>query len=633
MKKTLFLLLIILLSLVSFGQSKKNQNEQLAIQYYQSGEYEKAAELFEDIFDKKQDTYIYYYYYQTLLNLNEYKKLEKIVKKLQRSNPNIMRYKVDLGNLYERSGEREKAEKVYDEAIKTLPAQNSKINELYHAFLSRALRDKAITTLLHGRKLLNDEKVFSKELTSLYMQLGWTDKIIAEALALLKDNDPTYLRDAETIIQNLLVDDIDQTKYLNVKLQLQKLTQKDPDNSSYISLLYWIYQLHKDFQDAFILAKSLDKRYKEDGERVFALAMLAEKNRDFDVAIQAYQYVLDKGEKSSYYTKAKFNLLETKYKKITSQYPIKREDVLVLEKEFAKLIEENGMHSGTADWIRKYAYLLAFYVNKPAEAINLLNAAIHNAQREPLERALYKVDLADIELFTNNVWDATLLYSQVEKDFPNDTIGHLAKFKNAKLSFYIGEFGWAKSQLDVLRAATSKLIANDAMYLYLLIADNEEDIDDEDEDDEMDAEDTTYNFLFQDENRNIPLKLFAKADFLIFKNQNDQAVAVLDSILMIDPYGKLADDVYFQKAKLQIKKGDYLGAEKKLKVITEKYAYDLLADDAFFYLGELYQYHFKDIQSAMKYYQTLMRDYPGSIYVVEARKRYRELRGDDVYVE
>jgi tetratricopeptide (TPR) repeat protein len=221
----------------------------------------------------------------------------------------------------------------------------------------------------------------------------------------------------------------------------------------------------------------------------------------------------------------------------------------------------------------------------------------------------------------------------VEKDFPNDTIGHLAKFKNAKLSFYIGEFGWAKSQLDVLRAATSKLIANDAMYLYLLIADNEEDIDDEDEDDEMDAEDTTYNFLFQDENRNIPLKLFAKADFLIFKNQNDQAVAVLDSILMIDPYGKLADDVYFQKAKLQIKKGDYLGAEKNLKVITEKYAYDLLADDAFFYLGELYQYHFKDIQSAMKYYQTLMRDYPGSIYVVEARKRYRELRGDDVYVE
>ena len=124
----------------------------------------------------------------------------------------------------------------------------------------------------------------------------------------------------------------------------------------------------------------------------------------------------------------------------------------------------------------------------------------------------------------------------MEKDFPNDTIGHLAKFKNAKLSFYIGEFGWAKSQLDVLRAATSKLIANEAMYLYLLIADNEEDIDDEDEDDEMDAEDTTYNFLFQDENRNIPLKLFAKADFLIFKNQNDQAVAVLDSILMIDPY-------------------------------------------------------------------------------------------------
>lgn len=622
MKKILLLFSLLVLSLPFFAQ--QSQDEKLAIQYFQNGEFEKAAELFEDIFDKKQDTYIYYYYYQTLISLDDFKKLEKVVKKQQRTQPDAQRYKVDLGYIYERAGDSEKAGKVYEEAIQDLPTVQNKIIELYNAFLTRNLRDYSIKTLKRGRELLKNEKLFSLELTNIYTQLQLTDQIIEEALSLVKDNDPTYLKDAESILQNLLIADEDDINYNKVKIQLQKFSQKDPDNTSYVSLLYWIYQIRKDFQGALVLAKSLDKRYKEDGERLYFLAKLAAQNRDYDVAVDALEYVLAKGPDATYYTKARQSLLEVKFIKLTSSYPVLLTDAQKLELEFKKAIDEYGIHSGTSDWVRKYAYLLAFYVNKQDEAMRLLNQAIATVDRDPKEKALYKVDLADIQLYTNDVWEATLNYSQVEKDFPNDTIGHFAKFKNAKLSFYIGEFSWAKSQLDVLRAATSKLIANDAMYFSLLISDNEED----DFEEEQEEEDSVAVSLFENEISNQALRYFAKADFMIFKNQNDQAMGLLDSILIIDPFGKLADDVYFQKAKLLLKKGDYFGAENYLKQVVEKFAYELLADDAIFQLGELYEFYLKDHQKAMDYYQTLMRDYPGSLYAVEARKRFRTLRGD-----
>lgn len=618
MKKAVLLLFITIFSLNIFAQ--KDSDERLAIQYYQNKEYEKAAELFKKCYDKKSDLYIYSYYYQTLLELQRYKDLEKVVKKQQQVLPSSQRVKVDLAYVYERSGQTDKAQKEYQRALNEMPARENAIKELYNAFLVRGQKEYAADALVKGRKLLKNNKLFSKELTRIYIQMNQPAKVIDEALALVADNDVTYLDDAEAIIQDLLADDDDQQDYLTLKSVLQRNTQKEPNNNCYMYLLYWLNLIHKDYDAALVMAKSMDKRYKEDGERVFKLAQVMSENRNYDGAIEALNYVIAKGSKYDYYTSAKYELLNVKYKKLTSTYPARMADAMNLESEFRKLLNEYGLHSGTSEWVRKYAHLLAFYVNKSEQATEILNNAIVAAGRDAREKALYKIDLADIQLFTGDIWEATLNYSQVEKDLPNDTIGHLAKFKNAKLSFYIGEFEWAKNQLDVLSAATSKYIANDALYFSLLISDNEED---------KEEEDTTTTSLFGGQQAdNQPLRYYAKADFLIFQNKDDEAMQYLDSVLLVSPLDKLADDVYFQKAKLLIKKKDYLGAESLLQKILTRYGEDILADDAAFALAELYDYYLKDIPKAMECYQTLMRDYPSSVFVVDARKRYRELRGD-----
>ena len=636
-KNTLFILkpfnLFLLFSFLLFSFlpcfAQRSQEEQLAVQFYQQGEYEKARTIFKPLFDKKPDTYIYTYYYQILLQLEDYKELEKMVKAQQKAFSSVRRYDVDLGYVYERQGDLNKAIKEYDAAIKKLPAQEAAYKDLHYAFWGKNKRDYAIDVLLKGRKVLQNPTLFTKELVYIYSTLKNTDKIIEEALNLSKTGDVSLRTETQTILQNLMAEDEEKTSYYLLKTALQKEIQKDPNNLEYVFLLYWVFQLNKEYSEALVIAKSLDKRTKGEGEVVMELANNAAQNRDFETAKEALEFIITKGVSSPLFTTAKFQLLNVKYLQLTSVSPVKLLEAKLLEQEFKKLLEEYGFQNSTSEWIRKYAHLLAFYVNNTNEAVNILNTAISNADiRDPKQKALYKVDLADILLYAGNIWDATLLYSQVDKDFPNDTIGQNAKFKNAKLSFYIGEFEWAKSQLNILRAATSKLIANDAMQLFLLITDNEEDDDDEEEDEGERGEPEHYGLFGNDFEKNKGLLYYAKADFLLFQNNDELALKYLDSIALVAPGSKLADVVLFTKAKIATRQKKYLEAANYYKRIGELYSEGLLADDALYYLGELNEFYLKDIPRAMECYQKLMKEYPGSLFVVDARKRFRALRGD-----
>lgn len=619
-------LLVILLLLVSCGGpllAQQSQEEQLAMQYYKDKEYDKAVELFEKIHAKKPDSYIYYYYYYSLLELERYNEAEKMLKKQVKAYPNVQRYKVDLGYVYERAGDIAKAEKIYQECLKNMPAKETSVNELYNAYMSRGKYEYAADAILKGRKMLNNEQLLSKSLISLYKILHQNDKIVDEIIALVKTDNEKYQKDVEAAIQDLLLDDEDNEQYMSIRTALQKFSQKSPNNILCIKELYWISQLHKDYEEALVLAKSLDKRLKVEGVFTYELATVAAENRDYNTAIEALNYIIKQGEDAHNYVQAKMKILDVKYMQLIATSPVKMVDAVNLEQDFKKALDENGIHSGTMDWIRKYAHLLAFYVNKPQEAMDVLNQAMA-ATRDNKEKNQYKIDLADVQLYTGEIWDASLNYSQVDKDMPNDVLGNEAKFKNAKLSFYIGEFAWAKSQLDVLAAATTKLIANDAIYTSMLISDNL------DEEEEVDEDDTTAAGLFSHSEGNLALKMYAKAEFLIFQNKDDEALKALDSVMILSPFGTLVDDALYQKALILIKQKNYLEAEKLLKRVVEDFGDQLLADDALFQLAELYEYYLKDVNQAMEYYQKILKDHSDSLYVVQARARYRALRGDNL---
>jgi tetratricopeptide (TPR) repeat protein len=585
----------------------QTDDSQLAAQYYRDQEYDKAVVLYEKLYNDNASFVNYTYYLYCLVQLNKLKDAEKLVKKQIKANPGKLRFLVDLGYVYMASGETAKAKEQYEQAIKGLPPEKNAIVELATAFQSKRETDYAIQTYLKGRELLENTYPFSLELGVIYELSGRYEEMFNEYLDLL-EYDMSQIDAVENKLQMVLSEDPDDEKNNLFRTVLLRRVQKYPDKTFYSEMLLWFAIQQKDFETALVQAKALDRRYREEGQRIYNLAQLSASNNNYNVAIDAYTYIIsNKGKNGALYLNCRTELTDVEFLRLISSFTYNRDDLLKLEADYNALLNEFGKSTMTLSSMRNLAHLEAFYLDETEKALLLLNEAITMPNISRQQRADCKIELADILLFTGDPWEATLLYSQVEKEFKNDPMGHDAKFKNAKLSYYIGEFAWAKAQLDVLKAATSKLIANDAMELSLLINDNME-------------SDSTFGAL----------GLFSRADLLAYRNRSDQALQMLDSIALLYPYSSLLDDVLYRKADIMIKKGKYPEADSLLEKLIREYPWDILADNALFKLADLNERYFNDTEKAMELYKKILTDYPGSLFVIDARKRYRQLRGDEV---
>ncbi len=599
----LFLSLIFLFSQpFIFSQ---NSDEQIAVQYYNNREFEKASELFEKLYENRPDSYYYSYLLQSYIELKDFKNAEKLVKKQIKRFPNLPRYKVDLGYVYENSSQTSKSIREYEDAIKNIPAEPFYITDLANSFLSRRQYEYAIQAYQNGRKILQSNTLFTFEITSIYELMGKYELALQEYFNLIDQN----IQDLFTVqnrLQALLLKDEEGKIYEIIRTSTLKQTQKYPDKLSYSLLLMWLSIQNLDFETALMQAKAIDKRFKENGDRVFDIAKICAENKKWDDAINAYQYILSKGVNNNLYVLAQIEILKVKFLKTIQSYPINLTEVKQIDKEYSKTINDIGFNPGISELIRNQAYINAFYLNQDKIAIKLLDSLISYPGLILREKGTAKIELADILLFNNEIWDAVLLYTQVEKDFPNDTLGQTAKLKNAKLSFYIGEFEWAKAQLDILRAATTKFIANDAMQLYFTIEDN----------------------IDEDDSLNLALQYYAKADLLLFKNRDDEALITLDSIYKLGLYNSLFDEVLFKKAQIFVRRNQYAIADSLLNQMISLYPEELYTDDALFFRAEIQQYYLNDKNKAMELYKELITTFPGSLLSHEARKRFRLLRGD-----
>jgi len=588
---------------INSQKQPKPDDEKIAAEYLKNKEYDKAVVLYEKLFDEKGTQFYYTYYLYCLIELQDYKTALKIIRKQIKSNPTQLKYLVDEGFIYSLSGDQARTKKSFDEAFENLIADPNQIRDLANAFNYRGHSDYAIETFVKGQKLMPDYP-FNLELAQIYTQLGKYDLMASQYLDLL-DIDLSKMSVVQGRLQTVINDDPEGIKNDALRKELLRRVQRYPDRIYFSEMLIWHSVLQKNFGLALTQAKSLDRRLQEDGVRVFDLAGLCITNENYDLAIDAYNYLLTKGRLNPYYLDSRIGLLNARYLKVTNRFDYTQNDLTDLEKEYQKALDEFGENASTVPIMKYMAHLQAFYLDKIENAITLLNKAVEMPGTQPAVTADCKIELGDVLLFSGEVWDATLLYSQVDYDFKNNPLGAVAKFKNAKLSYYIGEFGWAKAQLDVLKAATSKLIANDAMELSLLISDN------------IDM-DSSY----------VALGFYSKADLMVYRNKTGEALAILDSVQMVALWHPLHDEVLFKKGEIMLKQGKFADADSLFAKVTEMYPQDILADNALMKRAELYQFQYQDIPKAMELYEKIMFDYPGSLFVVEARKRYRELRGD-----
>lgn len=602
--KIFFVLLCVIFSFSLTNSFAQTQEEQLAAQYFEDREFEKATELYEKLFKKNKA--FYSPYLNCLLALEKYSDAEDVIKKLLKKDSENTLYLVDLGTVYKLQGNKDETEKQYNNAIKVLKPDQQVITDLANLFIAKQEYDFAVKTYQRGRKLMAGIYQFNFELAEVYSYQKNIPAMFNEYMDALVLN-AAYQEKVENAIQTALSDDVNGKKKEYLETVLIEKVQENPNNMLFAQLLIWHYIQQNNFESAFIHARALDKKLKEDGSRLIELSNICTANKEYETAIKCLQYVMKKGQENYYYSTAKSDLVQVMNKKITEKGDYTQADLDELETLYRSTLDELGNSAQTVVLMRGLAHHLAFYQHKTDEAITMLQQCIDLPRITQKELALSKLEMGDVLLFINEVWEATLLYSQVEKMYKNDELGKEAKLKNAKLSFYIGQFDWAQAQLNVLKAATSQLIANDALYLALLISDN----------------------TIMDSN-SVALQMFATADLLYYQNKTEEALLKLDSIETMYPNHSLTDDIYYKKAQIFLKKQRVEEAVANLHKIVDDYFYDILADDALYMLAGIYENRLNNKEKAMELYQDLLLKFPGSLYTVDARVRYRALRGDKI---
>ena len=594
------LFILITINILGFSQS---QNEQLAYQYFAEKQYEKAVLLYKDLYKEAPKKEYYESLMTSYLFLERYKEAEKLVKNHLKKNPNRIEFGVDHGFVLEKWKKQGKSDQVYENTIKSMIANANSILSVGNRFYQKKKYEYAIKAYKRGAKLLNGDYPFAFELAKVYEAQGNISAVSNTFIDILDFSDE-YLESVQVALSTYFNDDSNGKKRRVFKDLLLTKVQKKPGNTSLSELLIWLFIQEKKFSSALTHAKAIDKRNREAGNRIVELAKICVHNKEYEVGLKAYKYLAKKEKGSYYYRVAKSKMVEILNLKIEQDPNSSEEDVLSLKKNYEEALEELGRNNYTMDLIRGYSKLLAFKFNEVDKAKTELKNALKIGRARTNELAKCKLTLGDIYVKENEIWEAALLYGQVNHDFPEDIIGHLAKFKSAKAYFFAGDFKWAKTQLDVLKASTTKLIANDALQLSVLISDN------------LGLDTTTA-----------PLKLYAKADLYNFQNNDSLAFKYCDSILSTFPDNiTLLDDVYFMQAKIRIKSKKW---EEAIELFQKAVDYDdLLKDDALFEMGIIFEDILKDTDKAMKCYEKIILEHQDSFYAFEARKKFRTLRGD-----
>lgn len=357
----------------------------------------------------------------------------------------------------------------------------------------------------------------------------------------------------------------------------------------------------KEYSKSLVQEKSLYKRNKGSLDRIIEVGIVSFENEDLETSHEAFNFILNNTKDPDIILQAQIYLLQ-----IDLDLATNKKELTEIDKKFKTLFENYGKSSATINLQIAYADFLAFSYDEPEKAIHLLNETIPLANSK-FQKGKIQIKLADILVYTSQFNQALILYSQVQTQLKNSTIAQNARFKVAQTSYYKGDFKWAQTQLKVLKSSTSQLIANDALDLSLLITNNIE------HDSISDA-----------------LKNYATAELLAYQNNTNKAIDTLSVLLTKFKGQPIEDEALFKQAELYTKNQNYSNAEANYLKIIEIDALGVLVDDSYYMLAELYAVHLNNSEKAKEMYQKIIFEYPSSIYLVEARKKFRVLRGDKI---
>ncbi|AFL80489.1 hypothetical protein Aeqsu_0988 [Aequorivita sublithincola DSM 14238] len=591
--RNFFIILFIFTATAGFSQS-----DALAKNYYEQGQFEKALTIYEKL--SKQSPYRLDYFMgmvesnQQLENFNE---VEKLLNEKIGDGRNFPQLYVELGYNYSLQNNTELASENFNKAIQALDQNPNFAYNIGATFQKYSLLDEAVSTY-EKAMVLSDKMDFNSQLAQIYGEQGKLEKMFISYLNLIEKN-LSFKSSAQRYFSLYTTEDPTNEANVILRKTLLQRSQQNPD-ILYNDLLSWLFIQQREYKKAFTQEKAIYKRVGEDLGGITELAYITIADEDYESGREIVNYIIENSFTPQ--NKLQGNQILMKMEVKTA----KPSEYSEVEKKFENLLDEFGRNRETYQLQIDYNHFLAFQNNKKELAISNLKA-LAKEQLSPFQEAHVKMELADILVFDEKFNEALIYYSQIQKKVQSDILAQEARFKVARTSYFKGDFEWAQVQLDVLKKSTSQLMANDAMELSLLIRDNS-------------LEDSTQ----------VALKKYARADLLEFQGKDVEAIAILEDILTNNKGDKIEDEALFKQGQIYEKKGEFTKAEANYLKIIEFYGEDILADNAHYRLARIYEEKLDQPDKAKAQYEAIIFNYADSIYFVEARNKYRSLRGDAI---
>jgi tetratricopeptide (TPR) repeat protein len=574
-----------------------SQEDILAKEYFKKGEFKKALASFQKLNQKNPGNISYLVQLvKTHQQLEQYNEAEllllNVVKRI--NYPSLL---VELGYNYQLKKDSINANSYYNQAISSLDINANYVFSVAQSFVEHSLLDEAIAVYEKAKPLL-PEKNFEMQLAQIYGEQGDIEKMFTSYMNFTQFN-ISYLDNVKRAISDFISENSTNENNSILRKILLKKIQLEPD-LLWNEMLSWLFIQQKEFNKAFAQEKAIFKRLPESLDRIEELALIATNENDNVMAKEIFNFLIDAAQDIDTKLEAHYNLLQIET--LSSS----KENYAIIKDNYLALFDLYGKFSQTLNLQIAYAHFLAFYLEDTNNATLFLKETL-KLPLTTFQAAQIKLELGDILVLQEKFNEALIYYTQIQRNLKNSTISQEARFKVAKASYFKGDFKWAESQLKILKSSTSQLIANDALDLKLLISDNK-----------------------YDDSLQTALKLYAKADLYGFQNKTDDAIILLDNILNNHKTEAIIGQALFKQAQLFETKRQFEKAAANYEAIITNYREGILADDAHFALAELYVNHLAQPEKAKQLYEQIIFNHADSIYFVEARKKYRALRGDAI---
>lgn len=575
-----------------------SQNEDaLANDYYKNGDFEKALYEYKKLFEVSPSNINYVFQLiSSHQELQQYEEAQSLLVDIMKR-INYPAFAVELGYNFQLKNDVKNAALQYTKALESIDEKPIYASSIARSFQNHNLINEAILAY-EKAALLKPEYNFTFQLAQLYGEQGNIEKMLQSYVDFAQKN-PMSLGNIKRTISEFISENSENENNILLRKILLKKAQQEPD-IIWNDLLSWLFIQQNDFKKAFVQEKAIYNRIPESLGSIEELAEIAISKNQLEIAKEIYTYIIATSQDLDVLLNAHYHLIQLEIK----QSP--KENYDAIDAHYQALFKEFGSFPPTLKLQISYAHFLAFYKNETKKATSFLEKTLELPLTE-FQQAEVKLELGDILVLQEKFNDALIYYTQIQRNLKNSTVSQDARFKVAKASYFKGDFKWAESQLKILKASTSQLIANDALDLKLLITDNK------------------YEDSLQ-----IALKKYAKADLLSFQNRNDEAIVLLETILKDHKTEPIIPQALFKQAELFEGKKQFEKAETNYNAIITNYPEGVLVDDAYFKLAELYENTLNQPEKAKVLYEKIIFNHADSIYFVDARKKYRALRGDAI---